>query len=201
MAMRSRFTRIPKVHDLILAGVPTEVIPTYCALADHANNKTGLCWPRMETLARRLSRSPRTIQRHLHLLKEKGLVEFVERKRDGRGRFGAYLYRVLHIVTATARGQDEEGRAERRARRLGSRRGSKKSPTTGHGSPTASNKRQTKHQEVPPIPPKKDLKSGYWWFFGEEAPPSAEEEYRQEVKKRREEEARYRKENYEWLFE
>ena len=103
MAVRSRFTRIPKVHDLILAGVPTEVIPTYCALADHANNKTGLCWPRMETLARRLSRSPRTIQRHLHLLKEKGLVEFVERKRDWHGKFGAYVYRVLHIAAATAR--------------------------------------------------------------------------------------------------
>ena len=40
MAARSRFTRIPKVHDLVLAGVPTEVIPTYCALADHTNNKT-----------------------------------------------------------------------------------------------------------------------------------------------------------------
>jgi DNA-binding transcriptional ArsR family regulator len=52
----------------------------------------------METLARRLSRSPRTIQRHLHLLKERGLVEFVERRRDGRGRFGAYLYRVLHVT-------------------------------------------------------------------------------------------------------
>ena len=82
MAVRSRFTRIPKVSDLVLAGVPTEVIPTYCALADYSNNKTGLCWPRMETLARRLSRSPRTIQRHLHLLKERGLIEFVERKRD-----------------------------------------------------------------------------------------------------------------------
>ncbi len=203
MAMRSRFTRIPKVHDLILAGVPTEVIPTYCALADHANNKTGFCWPRMETLARRLSRSPRTIQRHLHLLKEKGLVEFVERKRDGRGRFGAYLYRVLHIVAATARGQDEEGRAERRrARRLGSRRrGSKKSPTTGHGSPTASNKRLTKRQEVPPEPPKKDLTRGYWWLFGEEPPAGAEEEHQEGVKKRREEEARRRRENYEWFFE
>jgi hypothetical protein len=43
MAMQSRFTRIPKVHDLILAGVPPEVILTYCALADHANNRTGLC--------------------------------------------------------------------------------------------------------------------------------------------------------------
>jgi len=59
----------------------------------------------METLAKRLSRSPRTIQRHLHLLKEKGLVEFVERKRDAKGRFGAYLYRLLHIAAATARGE------------------------------------------------------------------------------------------------
>jgi DNA-binding transcriptional ArsR family regulator len=46
----------------------------------------------METLARRLSQSPRTIQRHLHLLKERGLIEFVERKRDWHGRFGAYVY-------------------------------------------------------------------------------------------------------------
>ena len=28
VAVRSRFTRIPKVHDVILAGVPAEVIPT-----------------------------------------------------------------------------------------------------------------------------------------------------------------------------
>ena len=110
MAVRSSFTRIPKVHDLMAAGVPTEAIATYCALADHANNTTGLCWPKMETLARRLSRSPRTIQRHLHLLKEKGLVEFVQRKRDKRGRFGAYLYRVLHVVAAaTVRGERERG--------------------------------------------------------------------------------------------
>jgi hypothetical protein len=27
-------------------------------------------------------------------LKEKGLVEFVERKRDWHGRFGAYVYRM-----------------------------------------------------------------------------------------------------------
>ena len=33
----ARFTRKAKVHDLILAGVPTEVIPAYCALV-------GYCW-------------------------------------------------------------------------------------------------------------------------------------------------------------
>src|ERR671910_2216255 len=111
VAVRARFTRIPKVHDLVMAGVPTEAIATYAALADHANNKTGLCWPKMETLARRLSRSPRTIQRHLHLLKERGLVEFVERRRDDRGRFGAYLYRLVHRAGVTARGGAKKGRA------------------------------------------------------------------------------------------
>src|ERR671911_842285 len=117
VAVRSRFTRIPKVQDLILAGVPTEVIPTYCTLVDYSNNKTGLCWPRMETLARRLSRSPRTIQRHLHLLKEKGLIEFVERKRDWHGRFGAYVYRVLHIAAATARREAEGASTHGRQRK------------------------------------------------------------------------------------
>jgi hypothetical protein len=100
---KPKFTRIPKVRDLIEAGVPAEAIPTYCALTDYANNKTGLCWPKMETLANTLSRSVRTIQRHLHLLKELGLVEFVERRRL-RGRYSSYVYRVLHIMRTTGHG-------------------------------------------------------------------------------------------------
>jgi DNA-binding transcriptional ArsR family regulator len=193
VAVRSRFTRIPKVHDLILAGVPTEAIPTYCALADFSNNKTGLCWPRMETLARRLSRSSRTIQRHLHLLKEKGLVEFVERKRDWHGRFGAYVYRVLHIAAATARkGAEAAGRKGRRR---------KKRPTTGHTGTVASNKRQTKRQEVPPLPPKKDPKDGYWEFFDEEPSSDIQERHQKQVAERREEQASRRRRGFEWLFE
>jgi DNA-binding transcriptional MocR family regulator len=78
---KPKFTRIPKVEALVLTGVPTEVIPTYCCLADYANNKTGLCWPKMETLAKTLGRSVRTVQRHLHLLRERGLIEFVVRTR------------------------------------------------------------------------------------------------------------------------
>jgi DNA-binding transcriptional ArsR family regulator len=100
---KPKFTRIPKVRDLIEAGVPAEAIPTYAALADYANNKSGLCWPKMETLAKTLGRSVRTIQRHIHLLKELGLVEFVERRRL-RGRFSSYLYRVLHIMRTTGHG-------------------------------------------------------------------------------------------------
>jgi DNA-binding transcriptional ArsR family regulator len=197
VAVRSRFTRIPKVHDLILSGVPTEVIPTYCALADFSNNKTGLCWSRMETLARRLSRSSRTIQRHLHLLKEKGLIEFVERKRDWHGRFGAYIYRVLHVVAATARGQDQERRAERRSRK----RGSKKRSTTGHVGQVAPIKGLTKQEEDTPLPPKGDLKKGYWELFGEKPLLNLQEDHYRETDKKREEEARRRRRGYEWLFE
>jgi DNA-binding transcriptional ArsR family regulator len=97
---KPKFTRIPKMRDLMEAGVPTEVIPTYCALTDYANNKTGLCWPKMETLASLLGRSVRTVQRHLQLLRERGLIEFVERRRN-RGRYSSYLYRVLHIMRTT----------------------------------------------------------------------------------------------------
>ena len=194
MAVKSRFTRIPKVSDLILAGVPTEVIPTYCALADYSNNKTGLCWPRMETLARRLSRSPRTVQRHLHLLREKGLIEFVERKRDWHGRFGAYLYRVVHIAAATPRKVAKEV-ADRKGRRR------KERPTTGHGSRLASNKRQTKRHEGSPLPPKNDPKHSYWWLFGENAPTGAEQQAHQAAADKRKEAACRRTEGYDWLFE
>ena len=198
MAMRSRFTRIPKVHDLVLAGVPTEVIPTYCALADYSNNKTGLCWPRMETLARRLSRSPRTVQRHLHLLKEKGLVEFVERKRDGHGRFGAYVYRVVHIAAAAAR----RGTAAAATTPKGEgRRRRKKRPTTGHAGRVAPNKGLTKRQEDSPLPPKKDPKDGYWSLFGEEPSPAIQKRHQKQVEERREDEASRRRQGFEWLFQ
>ena len=103
MPAKPKFTRIPKVRDLMEVGVPAEAIPTYCALTDYANNKTGLCWPKMETLAKTLGRSVRTIQRHLHLLKEIGLIEFVERRRL-RGRYSSYVYRVLHIMRTTGHG-------------------------------------------------------------------------------------------------
>ena len=193
MAVRSKFTRIPKVSDLVLAGVPTEVIPTYCALADYSNNKTGLCWPRMDTLARRLSRSPRTIQRHLHLLKERGLIEFVERKRDWHGRFGAYLYRVLHIAAvATRKGAEATGRKGRRR---------KKRPTTGHGGPMAPYIGQTKRQEDTPLPPKGEVKEAYEWLFSTSASKEVEAGHRREAQKQREEESKRRRKGYEWLFE
>jgi hypothetical protein len=104
VAGKPKFTRIPKIQNLVDQGIPTEVIPTYCALADYAGNKSGLAWPKMETLASTLNRSVRTVQRHLHILKAQGLIEFVERRRN-RGRFSSYLYRVVHICLTTGHGK------------------------------------------------------------------------------------------------
>ena len=147
MAAKSGFTRVPKVHHLVQAGVPVEAIPTYCALADHANNKNGLCWPKMETLAKILGRSARTVQRHLHTLKELGLVEFVSRRRF-RGRFGSYLYRVLAIPSMARK---------------------KRASTTGHGRRVGSNPPifpRTKGSRTTPSDSPKDR---YRWLLGREA--------------------------------
>ncbi len=195
MAVKARFTRIPKVHQLISAGIPTEVIPTYCALADYSNNKTGLCWPRMETLARKLSRSPRTIQRHLHLLKEKGLIEFVERKRDWHGRFGAYVYRVVHIAVVAARkGVDMASSSSSQ------RRSKKRTTTTGHGGPMASNKSLTKPNQLTPLPPNKDFKDGYEWLFDAASASDVDAEHERDKEQQRNRAADGRKEGYEWLL-
>ena len=173
MAGKPRFTRIPKTTQFIQAGVPAEAIPTYCCLADHANNRTGLCWPTMERLAGILNRSVRTIQRHLRLLKEKGLIEFVERRRY-KGRFSSYLYKVLHIAT-TGHGS----------------RLSKAGP----------NRRRTKPSKNTPKSPSNSVKDGYEWLFGDTAPQEKHQVQDQEEKLKREEAARRRTDGYEWLFE
>jgi len=172
VAGKPRYTRIPKTTALVQAGVPAEAIGTYTALADYANNKTGLCWPKMETLAATLNRSVRTIQRHLHLLKKLGLIEFVTRRRN-KGRFSSYLYKIC-FHAAIGHG-----------RQVGGER---------------SNKRRTKHLRTPPNPPSKSATEGFWWLFGEEAPPGAQETHDQEVAQKREKEARRRAEDWEWFF-
>jgi hypothetical protein len=152
----AKFTRIPKVDQLVASGVPTEVIPTYCCLADYSNNKSGLCWPKMETLARTLNRSVRTVQRHLHLLKEKGLIEFVERRRH-KGRFSTYLYRVLHITKTTGHGKRMVGRGlykERTKSLLNSRKEQISDLDREHREQTIKARRGEEHR-----------KRGYEWFF------------------------------------
>ncbi len=179
MAAKKKFTRIPKVQELISAGVPCEVIPTYCALADYSNNKSGLCWPKMETLAATLGRSVRTIQRHLHQLQELGLVEFVERRRY-KGRFSSYLYRIVAIPSM----------ARRKRRR-----------TTGHGKPVGSAPpifTRTKRGKTTPLNPPR---AAFNWFFGEERDLAAERQYQREKEEAQAEVRKRRYEDYGWLFE
>jgi DNA-binding transcriptional ArsR family regulator len=151
VAAKLKFTRIPKMRDLILAGVPAEAIPTYCALTDYANNKTGLCWPKMETLAKTLGRSVRTVQRHLHLLKELGLIEFVERRRL-RGRYSSYVYRVLHIMRTTT-----TGHGQRVASILKKR--TKPSPSTKPPKPEEQDRQERKRRAA------ERRREGYEWLF------------------------------------
>lgn len=140
----SKFTRIPKMSHLMAAGCTAELVPTYCALADYASNKSGLCWPSMRTLAAGIGRSPRTIQRHVHQLHALGLVQLVHRRRSRRGRFSSYLYRVVAVAGMAA---------------------SKKSSTTGHGRRAANGPPifpGTKQGNNSPCsPPEKD----YDWLF------------------------------------
>jgi hypothetical protein len=171
VAGSAKFTRIPKVADLIAADVPAEVIPTYCALSDYANNKTGECYPKMETLAKTLKRSVRTIQRHVHLLCSLGLIEVLQRRRH-KGRYSSYLYRIIHICRTT----------------------------TGHGRPKKKGSpiyRRTKRSVTPPDSPPK---GAFNWLFGKERNPEAEEEYKNHQEQSRRQEAQRRREGYEWLF-
>jgi DNA-binding transcriptional ArsR family regulator len=152
----AKFTRIPKVEQLVASGVPTEVIPTYCCLADYSNNKSGLCWPKMETLARTLNRSVRTVQRHLHLLKDKGLIEFVERRRH-KGRYSSYLYRVLHITKTTGHGKRMAGRSLYKRRTKNSLNSQKKQ--------ISAIDKEHREQTIKARKGEQHRKRGYEWFF------------------------------------
>jgi len=129
---------LPKVRELCPAGFPAYLIPTYAALADYANNATGLCWPEMETLAWLLGCNEKTVRRHMLKLEELGLVEKLERLRRPDGTFCGYKYRLPHIARAAERirehrkanqeryekkkREQEETRERRRKRRLSHRR-------------------------------------------------------------------------------
>ncbi len=180
-----RWTAVPKTRDLIGAGVPAAAIPTYNALADHANSMTGECWPMMETLARILGRTAKTIQRHLRILEEAGLVETLERRRDGRGRFLGFRFRLPHLARAAARIQErrernraayelkkkerrEANEARRRRRAEGRNAGEVSSGhapgrSSGH---TPSEARQERAQE---------RRRGYAWLFDAEPEPKPSE--------------------------
>jgi predicted ArsR family transcriptional regulator len=102
----------------------------------------------METLASTLGRSVRTVQRHLHVLKSKGLVEFVERRRN-KGRYASYLYRIVHIVRTTGHGRRVGGRFLYKERTKDSSNSAKSQEST----------EERKQREA------KRRREGYEWLF------------------------------------
>jgi DNA-binding transcriptional ArsR family regulator len=148
VALRQKFTRMPKVEVLMEAGVPAYAIGTLCVLSDHANSKSGLCWPSMNRLARILGCSVRTVQRHLHVLKDRGLLEFVERRRH-KGRYSSYLYRVVHIVRTTGHGRRVESRFLYRERTKG----------LSNSQKSTESKEERRQREA------KRRREGYEWLF------------------------------------
>jgi DNA-binding transcriptional MocR family regulator len=154
----AKFTRIPKVEHLIQSGVPAEAIPTYCALSDYSNNKSGLCWPKMTRLATTLNRSVRTIQRHVHLLADRGWIELVERRRH-KGRFSSYLYRVLHITKTTGHEHRLAARSLYKNKRTKSFQNSQQAYIT--------NSDQERRAEVIKRRQGERTRADYAWFFGE----------------------------------
>jgi hypothetical protein len=152
------FTRIPKVEQLIASGVPAEAIPTYCALSDYSNNKSGLCWPKMTRLAQTLNRSVRTVQRHVHLLATLGWIELVERRRH-KGRFSSYLYRVLHITKTTGHGRRVATRSLYKNKRTKSFQNS--------GQEYIATKDQEHREQTIRRRRGEKTRADYGWFFGE----------------------------------
>jgi DNA-binding transcriptional ArsR family regulator len=101
VARRKKFNRVPKTEDLIPqlreAGVGLHVLPTYLCLLDHTDGR-GRCWPSINRMARILGLCRRTIERHVRLLSEAGLVLRNDQKRSRRGRFSTRRYVVVAVL-------------------------------------------------------------------------------------------------------
>lgn len=86
------------------------------SLANHANHRTGLCWPTVALIAEEASQSERTVQRKLPLLEEGGFIR-IERRPNQSSRYFLQLERAepvseeegCHPVTSTPGGDNSGG--------------------------------------------------------------------------------------------
>jgi hypothetical protein len=101
VARRTKFNRVPKTEDLIPqlreAGVGLHVLPTYLCLLDHTDGR-GRCWPSINRMARIIGLCRRTVERHVRLLCEAGLVLRNDQQRARRGRFSTRRYVVVAVL-------------------------------------------------------------------------------------------------------
>jgi hypothetical protein len=82
------------------------------------------------------------------VLKDKGLIEFVERRRN-KGRYSSYLYRIVHIVRTTGHG-----------RRVGSRSlYRERTKRLSNSQKSTESKEERRQREA------KRRREGYEWLF------------------------------------
>jgi DNA-binding transcriptional ArsR family regulator len=100
---RSQFTRVPKIAELLADGVPLRAVPTYLALADHANNRTGETFVSVARVSEVLKVCRRTVERHLVALEAAGVIKRQRQRRGGRGRFSSCLRILVSFAGFTVR--------------------------------------------------------------------------------------------------
>ncbi len=100
---KRQFTRVPKMADLVTAGVPLRAVPTYLALADHAHNRTGETFVSVARIAEIMRVCRRTVERHLEALEAAGVIKRQRQRRGRRGRFGSCLRILVSFAGFTVR--------------------------------------------------------------------------------------------------
>jgi DNA-binding transcriptional ArsR family regulator len=100
---KAQFTRVPKMADLVAAGVPLRAVPTYLALADHANNRTGETFVSVSRVSEVLKVCRRTVERHLSALEAAGVIKRQRQRRGRGGRFSSCLRILVSFAGFTVR--------------------------------------------------------------------------------------------------
>jgi DNA-binding transcriptional ArsR family regulator len=105
---KRQFTRVPKIAELLADGVPLRAVPTYLALADHANNRSGETFVSVSRIAETLRVCRRTVERHLGALEATGVIKRQRQRRGRRGRFGSCLRILVSFAGFTARQRSKD---------------------------------------------------------------------------------------------
>ena len=143
---RRKFTRVPKASELVGDGVPLHTIPTYLALSDHADNRTGRTHVSVNEVARILKVCRRTVERHLSALERAGVIKRQHQRRV-RGRFSSCLCVVISFALFAVRHQGKDG----------SRRANKRTI------PLRTNREESKEESKERAAARR--REGYGWLF------------------------------------
>jgi hypothetical protein len=154
VGINQRFTRIPKQADLVPqlreAGIGLHVLPTYLCVLDHADNETGRAWMSINRIASILGVCRRTVERHMKLLCNAGLILRNYQQRGKRGRYSTRRYVVVAVLFFAKRTVRHQGRTSKESLY----------------------KRRTKRSGTIPLNPTKSRdeeaqrrRDGFEWFF------------------------------------